>query len=138
MTDVTTTAGDDDPEALVHAFGTARELLDHAAATAEAVRADAERYAHKRQLEADLLVQKARRLLFAAEEKAAVIVAAARAERGAISAEGHHLIDLDALASAPEPGAADGPEGIPPRLDDLLTSAISHAVSHALADQPGA
>jgi hypothetical protein len=133
MADVTTSGGSAASDGPTGAFGMARELLDHAATEATRCREEADRYARQRELEADLLVQKARRLLEAAEEKAAVIVAMARAESGAAGA-GDRVIDLDALAVAPQPPA----DGIPAGLNDLLASAISHAVSHAFAQDDGA
>jgi hypothetical protein len=110
------------------AFGAARGLLDTAAADAAQRREDAERYARQREQEADLLVQKARRLLLAAEEKAAVIVATARQ----LALADDRVIDLDALGGSRDPAAPDQ-DGIPSRLDELLASAISHAVSDAFA-----
>ena len=128
MADMTTSAGGVGPSDLTGAFGAARELLDHAAAEAARLRAEAEHYARQREQEAELLIQKARRLLHAAEEKAAVIVASARSERD----DDRRVIDLDALHRAgASPAAA---EGIPSRFDDLLASAIAHAVTDAFAE----
>jgi hypothetical protein len=110
------------------AFGVARDLLHGAELDADHTRADAERYARQRELEADLLVQKARRLLLAAEEKATVIVATARAH----SPVDDVLIDLDALGHVIAPDAAGlGDTASPTRLDEMLASAIAHAVTDA-------
>ncbi len=106
----------------------AMALLAEAEVVAGTTRSQADQYAHQREAEADLLVQKARRLLVAAEGKAEVIVAAARAR--AQSAD--HVIDLDELArdgshaSASRGAGASGSE-----LDKMLESAIVHAVTDA-------
>jgi hypothetical protein len=122
--------GDEPAEAtgLSGAFGAARELLDGAALDAGRTRDDAARYARQREQEADLLVQKARRLLVAAEQKAAVIVATARTQ----VTEVDDVIDLDEMGHviAPE-GAVLRHHSAPSRLDDMLASAISHAVTDA-------
>lgn len=131
MADVTTRQGELGDIELTEAFGAARILLDGAAFEAARHRSEADRYARQREREAELLVQKARRLLYAAEQKAAVIVATARAEQA------DRVIDLDVLASRAMGGGgapADDPGGIPPRLDQLLAAAISHAVSDAFAE----
>lgn len=133
MADMTTSTGGVETNELTSAYGAARELLDDAAAEATRRRSEAERYARQREKEAELLIQKARRLLYAAEEKAAVIVAMARAERDA----DRRVIDLDALQRADAPGAAAA-DGIPSRFDDLLASAISHAVADAFAESSDA
>lgn len=128
---MTITPGEGAATDVSEAFGVARGLLETAAADAAQRREDAERYARQREQEADLLVQKARRLLFAAEEKAAVIVATARQ----LDPEDDRVIDLDALGGSRDPASPDQ-DGIPSRLDELLASAISHAVSDAFAPDP--
>lgn len=106
----------------------AMALLAEAEVAAGTTRSQAERYAHQREAEADLLVQKARRLLIAAEGKAEVIVATARARAGS----GDQVIDLDELtrdgshtADSRRPGAASS------ELDKMLESAIARAVIEA-------
>ncbi len=66
------------------AYAAARELLRRAEDDATRVRADADRYLRQRQLEAELVVAKARRLLAIAEERAAAIDAGAPAPRVAV------------------------------------------------------
>ncbi len=96
----------------------AMDILREAEAAAAATRAEAERYARQRERGADLVLAKARRVLVAAEEKAAVIVATAHDHVRTV-------IDLDALAA----DDASAPEGT--RLDGMLASAIANAVDSA-------
>ncbi|MFZ6004119.1 MAG: hypothetical protein ACOYXM_09320 [Actinomycetota bacterium] len=104
-------------------------LLREAEGIAEGARDEAERYLQQRRLEADLLIQKARRVLLAAEAKAAVIVATAR-EAAPLVRDG--VIDLDAISHIIAPGAAVLSDGsVPTALDRLLESAIAHAVTDA-------
>jgi hypothetical protein len=111
------------------AFWAARELLEGAELDAGRTRAEAARYARQREQEADLLVQKARRLLVAAEQKAAVIVATARTQ---VPPQLDDVIDLDHLGHVIAPdGAVLRHRATPSRLDEMLASAISHAVTDA-------
>ena len=116
-----------DAAAAREAYGIARELIDRATAEAEACRAEAARYARRREAEADLLLDKARRVLAAAEAKASVIIATAQFLP---HLPGDTVIDLDALAHVIAPGASvlQGPSS---RLDGMLASAIAHAVTDA-------
>lgn len=112
------------------AFAVARDLLERAEADARRTLIEAERFAHQREQEAEQLLAKARRVLLAAEDKAAVILAVARAQ----AADGR--IDLtvwdDELGQVVAPGAtrlARG--GQTARLDGMLAAAIAHAVDDA-------
>lgn len=112
-------------EALVvsEAYATARELLRIAEEHAEQVRSDADRYARRREQEAELLVGKARRLLEVAEARAAAIESAA-GHREATTPPPRHLRRDDTLdLDAPDPT-----QRIRSDLDRLLAEAISHAV----------
>jgi hypothetical protein len=135
MGDAVTGASGSEPMGVADAFGVARELLQGAALDADRTRGEAASYARQREREADLLVQKARRLLVAAEERASVIVAVARTQ--ALSAA-DDVIDLDELGRvvAPEAARLRG-QATPSRLDEMLASAISNAVTDAFpADLP--
>jgi hypothetical protein len=118
-------------------FGSERELVERAIAEARAAKADADRYVRQREQEADLLVAKARRVLVAAEQKAAVIISTARTQ----AADG--TLDLTQLESADDdigrviaPGASRLYVGNhPSRLDRMLASAISQAVDDTFADE---
>lgn len=104
-------------------------LLREAEGIAEGAREEAERYLQQRRLEADLLIQKARRVLLAAEAKAAVIVATAR-DHAPLVKDG--VIDLDAISHVIAPGGSVLSDGsAPTALDRLLESAIAHAVTDA-------
>ncbi|MEO7428255.1 MAG: hypothetical protein ABIY48_02625, partial [Acidimicrobiales bacterium] len=92
-------------------------LLRDAEQVAGHTRAAADNYAHQREREADLLIQKARRLLLAAEAKAAVIVAGARTH-GQAGAD--KVIDLDALSRAAGSAAAAHGGSYDSELDRLL------------------
>lgn len=103
-------------------------LLREAEGIAAGARDEAERYLQQRRLEADLLIQKARRVLLAAEAKAAVIVATAR-DRSLVK---DGVLDLDAIGHVVAPGASVLSDGsTPTALDRLLESAIAHAVTDA-------
>lgn len=117
-----------DAAAAREAYGIARELIDRATAEAEACRAEAARYARRREAEADLLLDKARRVLAAAEAKASVIIATAQFLP---HLPGDTVIDLDALAHVIAPGASVLHGAPSSRLDGLLASAIAHAVTDA-------
>jgi hypothetical protein len=114
----------------------AGRLVAQAQRDARDVTSEADRYVRARRQEADMLVARARRLLVAAEEKAAVIIATARTE----AADG--TIDLRELpADGGEvgrfiaPGASRLHAGaLPSRLDRMLASAIAHAVEDAFAE----
>jgi hypothetical protein len=96
----------------------ATALLREAEVAAAAVRADADRYARRREHEADLVIAKARRVLGAAEAKASAIVTTARANA-------HTVIDLDAMAITSVGGLSGAAT---PRLDGMLATAIGNAV----------
>jgi len=100
-------------------------LLAEAEVVAGAIRAQADHYARQREAEADLLVQKARRVLVAAESKAEVIVATARAHT---EPAGTVTLDLDALAAA----RAQSADQSDSELDRLLEAAIGRALDNAL------
>jgi hypothetical protein len=135
-----------DPVEVTASFTAARELLLGAEVEAARIRTDADRYARQRAQEAELLVAKARRLLGAAEEKAALILATARAgSPAAPPAEPVAVIDLtgtdpvvtvasDADSSRAGRGAPGGPA--PTELDRMLASAIAHAVEASLPADP--
>jgi hypothetical protein len=114
----------------VEGYAAARELIEAAQQEAERTLADAQRRARSRELEADLLVNKARRLLEAAEAKAAVITAAARAEAAGA------VIDLtgsDDLRRVIAPDATRLARGsITARIDRIVASAVSQAVDEAI------
>ena len=118
-------------DAVRHAYGIGRELMEVAAEEADALRAEAARYARRREREADLLVDKARRVLVAAEAKASVIIATAQFLP---HLRGDEVIDLDALAHVIAPGASVLQGTLPTRLDGLLASAIAHAVTDAFPE----
>lgn len=109
------------------AFRLARALLDTAAQERATILADAERRARVREQEAEMLVAKARRLLEAAEQKAAAIVAQARSTR--------EVLDLtDAtFGRVVAPGATALHRGsLAARIDEIVASAVAHAVDEAL------
>lgn len=106
----------------------ARELLDEARREADRIRADAEVAARRRSQEAELLVAKARRVLIATEQKAAVILASAREAAAAPAVP--EAIDLDQIGRVVSPGAGPARRGARrSQLDDLLAAAISQAVT---------
>jgi hypothetical protein len=130
-----------DPVVVTEAFAAARELLQGAEQEAARIRQEAEQHARQREQEAELLVAKARRLLGAAEEKAVLIIAAARAQ--APSAAAGEAIVFEQLADlgAPRPAPADvepASGGQPSELDHILASAIASAVDAALPAEPSA
>jgi len=114
------------------AYAAARGLLQRAEEHAQQVRADADRYARRREQEVELLVAKARRLLEVAEGRAAAIESAAgrgeapdpppRHLRRDEPADSAHTIDL----AAPERTLR-----IQSDLDRLLAQAIAHAVDRS-------
>lgn len=104
-------------------------LLAEAEVVAGAIRAQADHYARQREAEADLLVQKARRVLVAAETKAEVIVSTARATAASPSAV---TLDLDALAVDHPQGSDPSDDPAESELDRLLEAAIGRAVNTAL------
>ncbi len=117
-----------------HAVGyaVARQLLEEAEAEVQRRHEHADHYARVRESEADLLIAKARRVLEAAEERAAVIVAVARAQRGDVVID---LTDTDEFAQIGHFFAGDAARlsrgGHRARLDGMLASAITHAVDDA-------
>lgn len=128
MSDVATNGPAVGPAGTTDSIAAAMALLRDAQVVADDVRAEAERYASQRRREADMLISKARRLLFAAEAKAAVIVGTARAQRSSMN-EG--VLDLD-LGHFIAPGASVLPRvGPPSELDRLVEAAIDHAVADA-------
>lgn len=125
-----------------------RRLLAAAEAEAARLRTEAQRHASRREMEAELLVAKARRLLEAAEARASVIVATARASALARA----DVVDLRGDADlAPRwsprdvPRASRGDDDLPPRsprtvpratrFDSLLATAIANAVDDAFPDR---
>jgi hypothetical protein len=131
MSDGTEAQATVDAAEVRHAYAIGRELVERAAEEAEALRAEAGRYARQREREADLLVEKARRVLAAAEAKASVIIATAQYLPHLSRDE---VIDLDALAHVIAPGASVLQGALPSRLDGLLASAIAHAVTDAFSE----
>jgi len=131
MADGTETQATADAAAMRHAYGIGRELMEVAAEEADGLLAEAARYARQREREADLLVDKARRVLAAAEAKASVIIATAQFLP---HLSGDEVIDLDALAHVIAPGASVLQGALPSRLDGLLASAIAHAVTDAFPE----
>jgi hypothetical protein len=131
MAEGTETQATVDAAAVRQAYGIGRELMEVAAEEADALRAEAARYARQREREADLLLDKARRVLAAAEAKASVIIATARFLP---HLTGDEVIDLDALAHVIAPGASVLQGALPSRLDGLLASAIAHAVTDAFPE----
>lgn len=128
MSNVATNGPGVGPAGTTDSIAAAMALLRDAELVADDVRAEAERYASQREREADLLIKKARRLLFAAEAKAAVIVATARAQSPSLI---DGVLDLD-LGHFIAPGASVLPRvGPPSELDRLLEAAIDHAVADA-------
>lgn len=129
MVDGTTSTDGARPMDARAAFGAARELIDGAEHDADRTRAEAMLYARRREQEAELLIQKARRVLVAAEERAAVIVETARAQ----AASGiDQVIDLDELSRIIAPYASVLQSGAAAsRLDEMLASAIANAVTDA-------
>lgn len=123
MTDKTITAPEAAADLTDRPIAAAMVLLAEAEVVAGAIRAQADHYARQREAEADLLVQKARRVLVAAESKAEVILATARAQA---APDPDATIDLDALA-ATTPG-----QGTASELDKLIEAAIGRAVTTAL------
>lgn len=110
------------------ALEAARQLLALAEAEAATLRAEAEAHARRRTQEAELLVAKARRVLEAAEARAAVIVSTARSSVAAeivldVRSEG------DVLAVGPRPARRVAPGAT--RFDSLLATAITNAVHDA-------
>jgi hypothetical protein len=110
------------------AYAAARALLERAEQDAARIRGEADRYRRQREQEAELLVAKARRLLAAAELRAASISRAAATAPPAPNPGGGEaamVVDLPA-AEAPE---GDGQAHvIPTGLDRMLQSAIERAV----------
>ncbi len=113
--------------------------LERAEVEARGIRAEADRYARKREQEAELLLAKARRVLVAAEQKAAVIIATARSqvEDGSIDLrDGEPADDIGRVIA---PGASRlylG--GHPSRLDRMLAAAIAHAVDDTFPEEASA
>jgi hypothetical protein len=130
MADVTSGADPADEASAREAYGAARELLEAADEAARLRRAEADRYAAQREREADLLIEKARRLLLAAEAKASVIIATAHA-LPRLAVDDDLVIDLDSLAHVIAPGASVLRGSASTRLDGLLAAAIAHAVDDA-------
>jgi cell division septum initiation protein DivIVA len=118
------------------AMTAARELLAAAEADAAELRSETARYVRQRESEAELLVAKARRILSVAEEKAAGILAAARSQAVVIDLETPVVpVPLAELTDdqfrrivSPSASSATG-------LDDMLASAIAHAVDRALSPE---
>jgi hypothetical protein len=131
MSDGTEAQATVDAAEVRRAYAIGRELMERAAEEAEALRAEAARYARQREREADLLVGKARRVLAAAEARASVIIATAQFLPHLSVDE---VIDLDALAQVIAPGASVLHGQLPSRLDGLLASAIAHAVTDAFPE----
>ena len=125
MSDEAITAPQTLEDGTTNPIAAAMVLLAEAEVVAGAIRAGADHYARQREAEADLLVQKARRVLVAAEAKAEVIVATARAT---VNPSGTTTLDLDALAVDRSAEAAS-PES---ELDRLLEAAIGRALDNAL------
>jgi len=128
MSDKPATTPQSGPTITLPPVSAAMTVLAEAEVVAGSTRAQADHYARQREAEADLLVQKARRVLEAAEAKAAAIVSAARteAQRGPV-----HTIDLD----APSPDEVAEPDHLEPsELDRLIDGAIGRAVSDALSE----
>ncbi len=122
------------------AYASARELLRQAEDDAARIRADADRYLRQRQMEADLVVAKARRLLAIAEERAAAIVGgappppvAAPAIEAAwdVDPDPPAAIDLTA-APASRPPARSAGRRAHSELDSILASAVNRAIDRAL------
>lgn len=109
----------------------AMTVLRDADMAAERTRAAADQYAARRQREADLLVQKARRLLVAADVKAAVILGTARVQSQRPSDQ---VIDLDSVSRVEAADAAAALGAGDSEFDRLLESAISRAVTVAFPD----
>ncbi len=124
MSDNLVTATQSPSEAPLQPATAAMTVLAEAEVIAGSIRAEADHYARQREAEADLLIQKARRVLEAAEAKASMIIAGARAE---VASHVDQTIDLDAIE--PEIEQRD-----PSELDRLLDDAIGRAVSDALAE----
>lgn len=125
MSDEATTTPEAVEDGTNNPIAAAMVLLAEAEVVAGAIRAQADHYARQREAEADLLVQKARRVLVAAEAKAEVIVATARAKTESSDTT---TLDLDALAADRSPGS-DPSES---ELDRLLEAAIGRALDNAL------
>lgn len=137
MSDAVRDCPDEDPTPTAAVVSAAVALLREAEAAAQRTREEADRYARDREHDVELLLAKARRVLRAAEVRAAVIVANARLEAA-------EVIDLDALAAESDdelghviaPGATTLRRS-PTQLDHLFASAINHAVDSALGpDDP--
>lgn len=113
---------------IADALDAARQLLALAEAEAATLRTEAEAHARRRSQEAELLVAKARRVLEAAEARAAVIVSTARSS---VAAE--IVLDVrseaDVLAVGPRPARRATPRAT--RFDSLLATAIANAVDDA-------
>ena len=106
------------------AMAAARLLLAAAEADATRLREDAVRYARQREQEAELLVAKARRVLSVAEERAAGIVVAARTQ----SPKVERVVEAEGLVDDEVPRILAPSNAALNRLDDMLASAITHAV----------
>lgn len=129
------------------AAAAARALLEQAEADARRARVDADLYVRQRAEEAALLVAEARRVLDAAEQQAAAILAAAGANEVERPSEPAATIDLRDRAPEGEPeigrviapGATRLTRGAhPSRLDTLLASAIESAVDDTFAGRASA
>ena len=137
------------------AYAAARDLLRRAEEHDEHVRAEADRYARRREQEVELLVAKARRLLEVAEGRAAAI------ESGVVTlgtggppprhlrhddAHGPSAPDVDLTTTDPQPDDDGAPsldltaperaQRIQSDLDRLLAQAIAHAVDRSFSAGP--
>jgi hypothetical protein len=118
------------------ALDAARRLLAAADVEAARLRADAEQQARRRELEAELLVAKARRLLEAAEARASVIVATARSSMAADLPDVDLRSDVDLTSVGLGPARRVGSGGN--RFDSLLAAAIASAVGDAFPEHRAA
>jgi len=130
-----------DPVDVTSAFAAARDLLQGAELEAERTRSEADHYARQREQEAELLVAKARRLLVAAEERAAIIIATSRSQAADPAAMDAAPIVIAAGLEHPATTAESGAEGedraLPGQLDRMLAAAIARAVHDAFPlDEP--
>ena len=135
------------PTGVGEAYAAARELLRRAEDDAARIRADADRYLRQRQMEAELVVAKARRMLAIAEERAAALVAGAPlpASSGPVQLtepawdldpDAPVAIDLRDHAVAPAEPAGPPGRAAHSELDHILASAVSRAIDRALPVQP--
>lgn len=125
--------GNGQQEHISEAYAAALAALEEARADAERMRLEADRYRRQRQLQAEVVLGKARRVLRVAEQKAVQMLADAR-RRAEEEVDAVLRIDLDALVAA-EPGISVDPA--PEPVEPPATAEVAAPAADG-PDAPGA